>query len=294
MEYSFVEITPQNYQAWLAIGFDRPEQAKAEVLESILQDSSIRRVVVKDAGGVVARFSIELDSQSITIWWPTIASNCSDASQISVYASVLSYVKRLVQLEHRKLIECSMKGTDFSERSLWIESLCQAGFELLATRRQYNLNLQEKSIPETESDFLLQKFDKRSESYVSPDCLSRLIQETADRKDRLELSMGIFDCVSENFSCYYDKEEMIACVGESFDSEHSVAWNTYIGVSTSMRCLGIGSATLHDQVSAQRERGFRVSASIIDIENVPSISIHKNLGFEAEEKQIRTYVWRPM
>lgn len=245
----------------------------------------MRRFLVYNADDVVGRFSVAFSKKSLTAWCTKLIENIDEINKQKTLDAVAEYISRLFKFEGLEFSECTIKSE--SENSIgWMSALVKYGFHVVSQKHVWvfeDLNQVKPKVSNENKDAGLSLVKE-----ITP-LIEIAYRKTAngslDKALSIEIEhgegIGDFEFLITKI---YNDEIVGLCVCER-DSITGKDWIKYIGVCPESRGKNYAIGMANQAIKTLKELGSSKIYSFIDDNNIPSILLHKKLGFEKNKRK---------
>lgn len=287
--YSIELLEEKTIENWFGFGNDNEKNRKI-ISRDISEKSHMRRFLVYNADDVVGRFSVVFSKKSVTAWCPKLIENIDEINKQKTLDAVAEYISRLFKFEGLEFAECTIKSE--SENSIgWRSALIKYGFRVVSQKHVWvfeDLNQVNPKIFNENKDARL-SFVKEMTPLIEI-AYRKTAHLSLDKALSIEINhgeaIGDFEFL---ITKSYNDEIVGLCVCER-DTITGKDWIKYIGVCPESRGQNYAVMMANQAIKALKALGSSKIYSFIDDDNIPSILLHKKLGFErTNEKNFILY-----
>jgi ribosomal protein S18 acetylase RimI-like enzyme len=278
--YSIVPLDPETITEWLLLSGPNSEQYRREILEDILCRPEIRRFLVRDTNGIVARFSIELSRVGLTTWCPRSIEALSVDAKSKIFAKITEFITLHAKDEGIAYIECTLKGVNESVNS-WKAALIAQGFQIVSKKCEWTKDIQDdisQPFNHSNSDIVIEEYNEINENISN--LYWKTLERSLDHSNVFEAEygegLGEFDV---GFVAVNNSEMVGLCACDMQQNSQS-GWIKYVGTSINFRRRGIARLLMLRAIHSFRLVGIKIARSLIDECNQPSMLLHQGLMFQ--------------
>jgi hypothetical protein len=274
------KLTAGMVRQWADLSPISTSNTTLKVLRSLREDQATNRFLVYQNDLAVARFSNRVAAKSLIVWWPTTSENIVGCDLPRLYKEVALFHCAFARDRQIDFMECTVKS-DLPHLCEWRNALLSAGFQSIATKREWQLNRSKDRLQAAE---LLQQF--RSTTTIPDDATlsnlyRRTLEESLDAELLIQASCGEPPVLQSSTKVILmnDRCNNIGLYVGDIGEDSRDAWTIFVGVIPEYRMRGAGTALLSAGLREIVGATSRIVRSLIDERNEASKALHRRCGF---------------
>jgi L-amino acid N-acyltransferase YncA len=301
-------VTSGSAECWFrAISAADPEPEQLGRLQQLLAGGSLNphlRLIIERDGIPFGRMAAQIKEGAVRFWLPSFRLGTSaEIRQKAMERLVDELLVLRLELKLNQLCVETRPGDDLPDNAFWLATLRTKGFAETAAYKVYVLHLDKPSEPRTVQPELRTVSVDRTRDDRIISLYKRVNVKTLERRDlQLDQPARYLESLAE-LGLGRNHSTWILATRSGHDVGYALAnqarrdgfpgmgsWLLELGCVVEERRTGIASALVVEVAKRLRIAGCRWLFSTIDEINLPSVSLHTKLGFEALPG--RHYVYR--
>ena len=274
-----LEVSEATLHTWLALIQPQDESAVKRLREELRERSDRVRIVLTDSVGPSVGFVVESDPPGATVWTPRLRAGCGQNERQHGLREAAAYARELCKAKGLSFLECTLKGTTDIELA-WRDAMLLEGFSFVSRKCHYECDKITDVCPRGGRLKPTATEVAQNDERVGA-LFARTLEDSFDRSTVFEgLHSGRAGDADHVLIASYGGRDVGICTLEH-KTGSTRGWIKYVGTVPEARRFGVAYELLTSGLWCLANNGAAVAECLIDVENLPSISLHDRFGFRA-------------